>query len=129
MEKKNIKRLAATGILSTALITGSGLAIHDKNIDHTKEVCPITRIINIIPNLSELEFGMYLPTGIAVHQWPEMEKDFTAQGIEDAVISYGKRTDQSNEIYYGLKATWGETSFNWDSNEFEFENETILKIR
>lgn len=97
MEKKNIKKYAATGLLAAALLTGAGLGIHDTHVDHTREVCPITHIMNVMPNLSYLQFGNYLPSGVALHQWPEMERDYRDKGIENVQISYGKITEEVEE--------------------------------
>lgn len=97
MEKKNIKKYAATGLLAASLLTGTALEIHDVHVDHTKEICPITHIMNIIPNVSYLQLDTYLPTGVALHQWSEMEKDYLEKGIEDVQISYGKISEKVEE--------------------------------
>jgi len=96
INKKNIKRYAATGLLAASIV--AGIAVNDGNIDHTKEVCPITRIMNVMPNPSFLIWNTYLPTGVALHQWPEMDWDYEAKGIEDVQITYGKITEKVEEI-------------------------------
>jgi len=127
MKNKKIVKYAGITILSSALISGIGLGIHDKYIDHTQEVCPITTLMNSIPNLSNYMFGTHLPTGVAFHQWPKMKIDYVKKGINDVQISYGKITEEDD--VYGLKSTWGETSYDYENNEVIHENESVLKIK
>lgn len=84
IDKKNIIKYAGTGILTASIITGAGLCINDRNIDHTQEVCPITKMLNVIPTLD------IIPFGASVHQWPEMKKDYDDRGISGYTIYYGE---------------------------------------
>ena len=88
MEKNRIKKM--TGIILLSALIADGIALYDSTIDHTSEICPITKICNIIPNNVESEDGCIIPTGIYVHQIPEMKKDFAEKGIHDCEISYGR---------------------------------------
>ena len=93
MEKKSNKivKYVGAGLLTATLATGIGLKIYDTHIDHTQEICPISKICAIHVPIS----GKYTPGftyGIALHQWPEMAKDYAEKGIKDVNISYGKLT-------------------------------------
>ena len=95
MKKEDVIKLATAGVLATSLTTVA--AIHDASIDHTKEVCPLTKFLNLIPNLSEYQLGEYIPTGVLLHQLKQMEKDYNQKGVSDVAISYGTITEQVNK--------------------------------
>ncbi len=91
MEKRKIIKKAGAIILGFAIGGGIGLIIGENDVDHTSRVCLVTRILNLIPSPIKTEEGYTIPTGVALHQWKEMEKDFKEKrGINDAKISYGK---------------------------------------
>lgn len=52
--KEKHKKYVTTGLMAAISSTGVELWIHDTHFDHTNEVCPITKIMNFIPNLSYL---------------------------------------------------------------------------
>lgn len=86
--KNSIQKYAACGLILTTLIGGAvGLEIHDQHVDHTKAICPITRILNVIPNAGKV------PTGVASHQWPKVKEELAGKGVTDATISYGTLYD------------------------------------
>lgn len=94
MEKKNIKKYAASGLLAAYLLTMTGFEIHDTSVDHSEELCPITRILNVIPNMSKTSD---VPTGIELHQIPQIKKEFKDKGIKNVEASYGE-TVQKEEL-------------------------------
>ena len=153
MEKKNIKKYVATGLMAAMLSTGVGLCIHDTHVDHTNEVCPITKIMNFIPNLSYFEYGVYVPTGI-VHQTKQMQKDYEARGIMNPTISFGEISypvpnefidddgninyipdgyyltfaDNGSLVFKKYSADYGITASWGDWNGLSYENQQILKM-
>ena len=94
MEKRNIKRKAGAIILALAVAGGAGLAVHDATVDHSKELCPITKLLNIIPNNEKSEDGYTIPTGIYLHQIPKIKAEYEELGINDYEVTYGKLTDK-----------------------------------
>ena len=94
INKKNIKRCIASGVLGATILTGIGLTIKEVKTDHTEELCPITRILNIInPNDSS-------PLGIILHQIPAMEKDYKDKGMENVAIAYKHYYEEYIETIY-----------------------------
>lgn len=73
--RNKIITYTASGLLATVLIGGIGLEIHDKKVDHTKEICPITKILDIFDKQTENSKGIK-------HQITEMESDYEDKGIE-----------------------------------------------
>ena len=99
MEKNRIKKF--TGIVLLSALIAEGIALYDSTIDHTSEICPITKMWNIVPNNIESEDGSIIPTGIYVHQIPEMKKDFAEKGgIREQMTAarLGYRNDQKARI-------------------------------
>ena len=90
INKSKIKRYVASTLLGATIIAGTGLAIKEATTDHTKELCPITKILNVInPKDSS-------PLGVVLHQIPAMQKDYKKQGFGDVAISYV--TEEENRI-------------------------------
>ena len=92
MDKKKIIKLAGVGILATSL--GVGLMIHDTHVDHTKEICPITWLLNAIP------FDLRVPTGVKIHQIPMMEKEYLEKGVGNAEIEFGTFLQETRDIEF-----------------------------
>lgn len=94
INKKNIKRCIASGVLGATILTGIGLTIKDAKTDHTEELCPITKILNIInPEDSA-------PLGIELHQIPAMQKDYKEKGMGNVAISYVHYYEEHIETVY-----------------------------
>lgn len=169
---KRIAKYAGAGLLAAVLATGVGLGIYDTQVDHTQEICPITKLLSIPTAVN----GEYIPDftmGISLHQFPEMKKDYADKGIEDVTISFGEQTkkvvdtqtvppyivtlEDGRQVYsapagyvltidengntvcvkkivseedmgYGFKSTWGETSIDSEIG-YVFENEEYLRVR
>lgn len=73
INKKNIATFAALGVLTTMIGTGIGLHICDSSIDHTQEICPITKM--------QLALSMYPD-----HQEKQILRDYISQGVKDAAL-------------------------------------------
>ena len=121
IDKSKIKRYVASGILGATILTGTGLAMNELKFDHTEELCPITKILNIInPKDSS-------PLGIVMHQIPAMQADYKEKGMGDVGISYLYEEEIYIETKYakpiGTKLTNGETEYiSPDGYELYLEN-------
>lgn len=104
INKKKIKKYVGIGLLTATLTAGVGLVIYDKQIDHTQEVCPITKLFSI-PALVGGEYTPGFTLGVALHQWPEMQKEYADKGIEDVSISFGKITKEVSNPPVGYMLT------------------------
>lgn len=94
IDKTKIKRYVASTILGFTLFTGGCVAIREATIDHTKELCPITKILNTInPKDSS-------PLGVNLHQIPAMQKDYKDKGMENVAISYMHYEEEHVETVY-----------------------------
>ncbi len=94
INKEKIKKYVGIGLLTATLAVGGGLEIYDIHIDHTKEVCPITKMYSIpmpLPNNSNITFGM-------IHQLSAMENDYTKKGLEDVLVTYGERAKNVEKV-------------------------------
>ena len=62
INKESIKRFAASITLAAIVGTPVGLAIGCKKTDHTKELCPVTKLLNMLPNYknAELDYEILL---------------------------------------------------------------------
>lgn len=87
MKKENIKMKAAVAILATAVISGKAIEVHDL-IDHTKGICPVTKVMNIIPNFTHLKDGSYIPFGVEFHQIPEIVREYKDNGVSSVQVLY-----------------------------------------
>lgn len=97
INKENIKRFTAGVVLTAVIGTPVGLVIGCKKTDHTKELCPITKVLNMLPG-KNLD-GYVKPLG-AKHQSAKLSEDFYSEKFnqqsddeEERLIvssSYGK---------------------------------------
>lgn len=97
INKENIKRFTAGVVLTAVIGTPVGLVIGCKKTDHTKELCPITKVLNMLPG-KNLD-GYVEPLG-AKHQNVKLSEDFYSEKFnqqsddeEERLIvssSYGK---------------------------------------
>ncbi len=94
INRRNIKRCIASGLLGATILTGIGLTIKEVKTDHTEELCPITKILNIInPNDSS-------PLGVVLHQIPAMQKDYKEKGMGDVAIEYRHYEEENTKTLY-----------------------------
>lgn len=174
IDKKKIVTFVGAGLIAASLIAGIG--VYDAQVDHTKEVCAITQVMNLIPNTTYNEFGIYAPTGVLGHQMKEMEKDLVDEGIEDAIVAYvkdktiesegtvtqtilpmksvlangevvysvpagyvlvqdengqmvGEKEVKATEVFTGIHATWGESTYDAKQDKVFHEGEVYLRTR
>ncbi len=111
---KIIKYSLAT-LLGITLVGYSGIDIYDVDIDHTKEICLTTKIMDVLgPNEEDMSIG------IETHQIPEMIKELKEQGYNDAKVSYQKNNDGYEITEYA--------NYNYETNTFDYQ-ETISLSR
>ena len=111
---KIIKYSLAT-LLGITLVGCSGIDIYDVDIDHTKEICLTTKIMDVLgPNEEDMSIG------IETHQIPEMIKELKEQGYDDAKVSYQKNNDGYEITEYA--------NYNYETNTFDYQ-ETISLSR
>ena len=80
IDKDKIIKYTGIGVLLFATSFGTGIAIHDATVDHTKNVCSITDLLSIPVNLDGKTLGV-------MHQVSQMTKEFEKMGI-DAEVSF-----------------------------------------
>lgn len=102
INNKKIVKYAGASLFASTLALGAGLKIYDNNVDHTKKICLVTKILNMLPNVENPAF----PFGIAYHQIPKMEKELFERGINEVNVTCSVKDEDVN-----LFATWsdGET--------------------
>ena len=111
---KIVKYSLAT-LLGLTLVGCSGIDIYDVDIDHTKEICLTTKIMDVLgPNEEDMSIG------IETHQIPEMIKELKEQGYKDAKVSYQKNNDGYEITEYA--------NYNYETNTFDYK-ETISLSR
>ena len=111
---KIIKYSLAT-ILGLTLVGCAGIEIYDADVDHTKEICLTTKIMDVLgPNEEDMSIG------IETHQIPEMIKELKEQGYNDAKVSYQKNNDGYEITEYA--------NYNYETNTFDYQ-ETISLSR
>lgn len=94
IDKSKIKRYIASGLLGTTILTGCGIIIKETTTNHTEELCPITKILNVIdPKDSS-------PLGIVLHQIPAMQKDYKDNEMGNVAISYLNYDEHYIETVY-----------------------------
>ena len=108
---KIIKYSLAT-IIGLTLVGCSGIEIYDVDIDHTKEICLKTKIIDTLSPKDEEDMSI----GVETHQIPEMIKELEKQGYKDAKVTYQKNNN-------GYKLT-EYANYNYETNTFDYQ-ETI----
>ena len=92
INKKKIVKYVSAGILATTLISGISIGIYDTNIDHTKQLCPISSL-PLIGNL---------------HQAKSMVSDLHDQGYQIVTCSFDTTEEnplhvESISAYYDYK--------------------------
>lgn len=78
IKKENVKRYVAAAALACLVGTPVGLAIGCKKTDHTKELCPITKVLNMLPDYKNDELNYTIPRG-AKHQLNGLANDFYSE--------------------------------------------------
>ena len=92
INKECIKRFAASITLAAIVGTSVGLAIGCKKTDHTKELCPVTKLLNMLPNYKNAELDYEIPRG-AEHQLTHLAEDYYSEEEKLIVGSiYGQIT-------------------------------------
>ena len=86
IRRGKIVKYSLAALLGLTLVGCSGIDIYDVDIDHTKEICLTTKIIDTLSPKDEEDMSI----GVETHQIPEMIKELKEQGYEDAKISYQK---------------------------------------
>lgn len=93
INKECIKRFAASITLAAIVGTPVGLAIGCKKTDHTKELCPVTKLLNMLPNYKNAELDYEIPRG-AEHQLTHLAEDYYSE-------KYGEDTNEEEKLIVG----------------------------
>ena len=93
INKESIKRFAASITLAAIVGTPVGLAIGCKKTDHTKELCPVTKLLNMLPNYKNAELDYEIPRG-AEHQLTHLAEDYYSE-------EYGEDTNEEEKLIVG----------------------------
>ena len=93
INKEGIKKFAASITLAAIVGTPLGLAIGCKKTDHTKELCPVTKLLNMLPNYKNAELDYEIPRG-AEHQLTHLAEDYYSE-------KYGKYTNEEEKLIVG----------------------------
>ena len=93
INKEGIKKFAASITLAAIVSTPVGLAIGCKKTDHTKELCPVTKLLNMLPNYKNAELDYEIPRG-AEHQLTHLAEDYYSK-------KYGEDTDKEEKTIVG----------------------------
>lgn len=93
INKECIKRFAASITLAAIVGTPLGLAIGCKKTDHTKELCPVTKLLNMLPNYKNAELDYEIPRG-AEHQLTHLAEDYYSE-------EYGEDTNEEEKLIVG----------------------------
>ena len=93
INKEGIKRFAASITLAAIVGTPVGLAIGCKKTDHTKELCPVTKLLNMLPNYKNAELDYEIPRG-AEHQLTHLAEDYYSK-------EYGEDTNEEEKLIVG----------------------------
>lgn len=97
MKDLNIKKVVIASALAVSLVTAAGAgSIVDDEVDHTKELCPITKVLNLIPFY---DFNA-TPFGIKHHQMKKVKETYEKKDIDDFIIYYGKLTKKLEKYLY-----------------------------
>lgn len=100
INKQKIIKYVGAGILSTILVTSSGIAIYDAGIDHMKKVCPVTKMLS---HSYELSNGKEITSGI-LHQLKQMKEEYNKIG-ENVLVSYDSGYQDKKVDYVKILAT------------------------
>lgn len=93
INKECIKRFAASITLAAIVGTLLGLAIGCKKTDHTKELCPVTKLLNMLPNYKNAELDYEIPRG-AEHQLTHLADDYYSE-------KYDEYTNEEEKLIVG----------------------------
>lgn len=93
INKEGIKRFAASITLAAIVGTPVGLAIGCKKTDHTKELCSVTKLLNMLPNYKNAELDYEIPRG-AEHQLTHLAEDYYSE-------KYGEDTNEEEKLIVG----------------------------
>ena len=93
INKESIKRFAASITLAAIVGGAVGLAIGCKKTDHTKELCPVTKLLNMLPNYKNAELDYEIPRG-AEHQLTHLAEDYYSE-------EYGEDTNEEEKLIVG----------------------------
>lgn len=93
INKEGIKKFAASITLAAIVSTPVGLAIGCKKTDHTKELCPVTKLLNMLPNYKNAELDYEIPRG-AEHQLTHLAEDYYSE-------EYGEDTNEEEKLIVG----------------------------
>lgn len=102
MKKKSVKNLLVrTGAVVSALAIGTFIA--DNSIDHTKNECPITYILNhtfkgTTTNIDEYTPGPVIAAGATMHQIPMIYKQLDAKHVDNIRVQYAFMPDKLRHI-------------------------------
>ena len=111
IRRGKIVKYSLAALLGVTLVGCSGIDIYDVDIDHTKEICLTTKIMDVLgPNEEDMSIG------IETHQISEMIKELKEQGYKDAKVSYQKNNDGYEITEYA--------NYNYETNTFDYQ-ETI----
>ena len=91
INKEGIKKFAASITLAAIVSMPVGLAIGCKKTDHTKELCPVTKLLNMLPNYKNAELDYEIPRG-AEHQLTHLAEDYYSEeyGVDTNEYSKGE---------------------------------------
>ena len=112
IRRGKIIKYSFAALLGLTLVGCSGIEIYDVDIDHTKEICLKTKIIDTLSPKDEENMSI----GVDTHQIPEMIKELKEQGYNDAKVSYQKNNDGYEITEYA--------NYNYETNTFDYQ-ETI----
>lgn len=93
INKEGIKKFAASITLAAIVGMPVGLAIGCKKTDHTKELCPVTKLLNMLPNYKNAELDYEIPRG-AEHQLTHLAEDYYSE-------EYEKDTNEEEKLIVG----------------------------
>lgn len=93
INREDIKRFAASITLAAIVGTPLGLAIGCKKTDHTKELCPVTKLLNMLPNYKNAELDYEIPRG-AEHQLTHLADDYYSE-------KYDEDTNEEEKLIVG----------------------------
>ena len=93
INKEGIKKFAASITLAAIVSMPVGLAIGCKKTDHTKELCPVTKLLNMLPNYKNAELDYEIPRG-AEHQLTHLAEDYYSE-------KYGEDTNEEEKLIVG----------------------------
>ena len=112
---KIIKYSLAT-IIGLTLVGCSGIEVYDVDVDHTKEICLKTKLIDTLDpdSIGTLSMGM------ETHQIPEIIDNLEDNGYKNIKISYQKNNDGFEIKEYA--------NYNYETNTFDYQ-ETITLSR